>query len=65
MLGVAVFLCMNFLPAFNYLADKRGWNVLQSYLYIGALMLMGWLMSLSRRSKEEVPGAEAPTVVSR
>lgn len=49
-LAVAVFLCCNFLPAFNYLADKRGWNILQSYLYIGALMLMGWLMHLSRRS---------------
>jgi hypothetical protein len=52
MLGVAVFLCLNFLPAFNYLYALRGWNVLQSYLYIGALMLMGWLMSLAR-SKDE------------
>jgi alpha-1,2-mannosyltransferase len=47
-LGVAVFLCLNFLPAFNYLSDKRGWNILQSYLYFGALMLVGWLMHLSR-----------------
>jgi hypothetical protein len=48
-LGVAVFLCLNFLPAFNVLSGVRGWNVLQSYLYVGALMLVGWLMSLSRR----------------
>jgi alpha-1,2-mannosyltransferase len=60
-LGVAVFLCMNFLPAFNYLSDKRGWNILQSYLYFGALMLIGWLMHLSRCVNEEVPGAKAQT----
>jgi len=58
-LGVAVFLCMNFLPAFNYLADKRGWNLLQSYLYFGALLLMGWLMHLSRGVGEEVPAASS------
>ena len=51
-LGVAVFLCMNFLPAFNYLADKRGWNILQSYLYFGALLLMGWLMRLARTNED-------------
>jgi alpha-1,2-mannosyltransferase len=49
-LGVAVFLCLNFLPAFNYLSDKRGWNILQSYLYFGALTLVGWLMHLSRKA---------------
>jgi alpha-1,2-mannosyltransferase len=49
-LGAAVFLCLNFLPAFNYLSDKRGWNILQSYLYIGALTLVGWLMHLSREN---------------
>jgi alpha-1,2-mannosyltransferase len=64
-LGVAVFFCMNFLPAFNYLADKRGWNILQSYLYFGALLLMGWLMHLSHVVGEEVPGAEAPMPSSR
>jgi hypothetical protein len=52
-LGAAVFLCCNFLPAFNYLSDKRGWNVLQSYLYFGALLLMGWLMHLSRGAGAE------------
>lgn len=48
-LAIAVFLCFNFLPAFNYLADRPGWNVLQSYLYFGALLFVGWLMWLSRR----------------
>jgi hypothetical protein len=47
-LGLAVFLCFNFLPAFNYLSGKVGWNILQSYLYFGALLLVGWLMRLSR-----------------
>ena len=55
-LGVAVFLCLNFLPSFNYLYAMRGWNVLQSYLYIGALMLMGWLMSLARSKDETTLG---------
>jgi hypothetical protein len=55
-LGVAVFLCLNFLPSLNYLANMRGWNVLQSYLYIGALMLMGWLMSLARSKDETTLG---------
>jgi len=50
-LAVAVFLCLNFLPAFNYLSGQRGWNILQSYLYFGALLLVGWLMSLSRREE--------------
>ena len=58
-LGVAVFLCLNFLPAFNYLADNRGWNILQSYLYFGALLLMGWLMHLSRVAEQEVSRDEA------
>ncbi len=55
-LAVAVFLCLNFLPAFNYLADLPGWNVLQSYLYFGALMLMGWLMWLGREMDETAMG---------
>jgi alpha-1,2-mannosyltransferase len=49
-LAIAVFLCLNFLPAFNYLSDKLGWNILQSYLYFGALLLVGWLMHLSREA---------------
>jgi hypothetical protein len=34
----------------------RGWNILQSYLYIGALMLMGWLMHLARAKNEATLG---------
>jgi alpha-1,2-mannosyltransferase len=49
LLGVAFFLTMNFLAATNLLADKRGWNLLQSYMYFGALLLMGLLMRLARR----------------
>jgi len=59
-LGVAVFLCLNFLPSFNYLSAMRGWNVLQSYLYIGALMLMGWLMSLAQSKDETTLGSALP-----
>jgi hypothetical protein len=54
-LGVAVFLCLNFLPAFNYLWDKPGWNLLQSYLYFGALLLVGWLMWLSHQPERGLP----------
>ena len=49
MLGVAFFLTMNFLAMTNYLANLRGWNILQSYMYFGALLLLVWLMRLARR----------------
>jgi alpha-1,2-mannosyltransferase len=49
LLGVAFFLTMNFLAATNLLADRHGWNVLQSYMYIGALLLLFVLMRLARR----------------
>jgi alpha-1,2-mannosyltransferase len=52
-LGLAVFLSLNFLPIFNYLSSQRGWNILQSYLYFGALLLMAWLMHLSRLTDAE------------
>ncbi|MGA7156282.1 MAG: glycosyltransferase family 87 protein [Acidobacteriaceae bacterium] len=63
-LAVAVFFCLNFLPGFNYLANDRGWNILQSYLYFGALTLMGWLMHLAERGADEI-GAEAPAISGR
>ena len=47
LLAVAFFLTMNFLAATNLLADKRGWNVLQSYMYFGGLLLLVWLMRLA------------------
>jgi hypothetical protein len=47
--GLSFFLCCNFLAATNLLAEKRGWNVLQSYMYFGALLLIVLLMRLARR----------------
>ena len=47
--GLSFFLCTNFLAAMNLLADKHGWNVLQSYMYFGALLLIVLLMRLARR----------------
>jgi hypothetical protein len=49
MLALSFFLMMNFLAATNLLAGKPGWNLLQSYIYVGALLLLGWLMTLARR----------------
>ncbi|WP_158942193.1 glycosyltransferase family 87 protein [Granulicella sp. S190] len=47
--GLSFFLCDNFLSATNLLADKRGLNVLQSYMYLGALLLLVLLMRLARK----------------
>jgi alpha-1,2-mannosyltransferase len=55
MLAISVFLCFNFLPACNYLSGVRGWNILQSYLYFGALLMVVWLMRLSRRQTLHEP----------
>ncbi len=58
LLGTAFFLTMNFLAATNLLAAKPGWNLLQSYMYIGALLLLYVLMRLARnvtRGAELVP----------
>ncbi|WP_353072991.1 glycosyltransferase family 87 protein [Tunturiibacter gelidiferens] len=49
--GLSFFLCDNFLAATNLLADRRGWNVLQSYMYFGALLLLVLLMRLARRAE--------------
>lgn len=49
LLGVAFVLMMNFWAATNLLADRRGWNVLQSYMYFGALLLLFVLMRMARR----------------
>lgn len=56
--GVAFFLTTNFLPLFNLLADHRGWNILQSYLYFGAWLLLTVLMLLARR----VTGGRVPAL---
>jgi hypothetical protein len=47
--GLAFFLTCNELSGFNFLYNHVGWNLLQSYIYIGALLLMGILMTLARR----------------
>ncbi len=48
MLGLAAFLTLNALLGFNRLAPFHGWNVLQSYMYLGALLLVGVLMRIAR-----------------
>jgi alpha-1,2-mannosyltransferase len=47
--GLAFFLTCNELSGFNFLWHYRGWNLLQSYIYLGALLLLGILMTLARR----------------
>jgi alpha-1,2-mannosyltransferase len=53
--GLSFFLCSNFLAATNLLSNRRGWNVLQSYLYFGALLLIALLMRLARRANAVLP----------
>jgi hypothetical protein len=48
LLAAATFLTLNALGATNYLAPYLGWNVLQSYLYFGALLMLVVLMRLAR-----------------
>lgn len=48
LLAMAAFLCCNALLATNYLAPLRGWNILQSYLYFGALLLLVVLFRAAR-----------------
>jgi hypothetical protein len=39
---------LNALTATNFLAPHLGWNILQSYLYFGALLMLFVLMRLAR-----------------
>ncbi|HVG26158.1 MAG TPA: glycosyltransferase family 87 protein [Acidobacteriaceae bacterium] len=48
LLALATFLTLNALTATNFLAPFHGWNVLQSYLYFGALLMLFVLMRLAR-----------------
>lgn len=50
LLATAFLLTMNFWSATNLLAARPGWNILQSYMYFGALLLIAALMQLARRS---------------
>lgn len=59
LLALAAFLTLNALsPVHQFLSAKPGWNLLQSYLYLGALLLVALLMRLAR----EVTRREAPKV---
>lgn len=54
LLALASFLTLNALTATNFLAPHLGWNVLQSYLYIGALLMLFVLMRLARNVTNDV-----------
>ncbi|HEY4008658.1 MAG TPA: glycosyltransferase family 87 protein [Acidobacteriaceae bacterium] len=57
-LALATFLTLNALTATNFLAPHLGWNILQSYLYFGALLMLFVLMRLARNVTN---GAAEPT----
>jgi hypothetical protein len=59
LLALASFLTLNALTSTNYLAPHLGWNILQSYLYFGALLMMFVLMRLARNVTNTV-GEPAP-----
>jgi hypothetical protein len=48
LLGVAAMFTMNAWLGFNRLADYHGLNILQSYIYLGALLLLFVLMRTAR-----------------
>lgn len=54
LLALASFLTLNALTSTNYLAPYLGWNVLQSYLYFGALLMLVVLMRLARNVTNNV-----------
>ena len=56
LLALAAFLTCNSLsPIHQFLSAKVGWNVLQSYLYFGALLLVFLLMRLARTETHGEP----------
>ena len=56
LLGLAAFLTCNALsPIHQFLSARVGWNVLQSYLYFGALLLVFLLMRLARTETRGEP----------
>lgn len=59
LLGLSALLTLNAWLGFNRLADVHGWNVLQSYMYVGALLLIAVLMrtarAVTRGDAEPVP----------
>ncbi|WP_419804902.1 glycosyltransferase family 87 protein [Terriglobus sp.] len=56
LLALAAFLTCNALtPIHQFLSGRVGWNVLQSYLYFGALLLVFLLMRLARSETDGKP----------
>lgn len=49
LLALSALFGLNFWSSANLLWDKVGWNVLQSYMYFAALLLVAVLMAMSRR----------------
>ena len=58
LLALSFFLCGNFLSPFNLLWSTPVLNILQSYMYMGALLLVFLLMRLSRTD----PGPPSPVL---
>ena len=55
LLGTAFFLCSSWLSVTTFLASKPGLNLLQSYIYFGALLLMFLLYRLPRAEEHGRP----------
>jgi alpha-1,2-mannosyltransferase len=55
LLGISFFLCSSWLSVTTFLASKPGLNLLQSYIYFGALLLMFLLYRLPRAEEQGRP----------
>ena len=55
LLGISFFLCSSWLSVTTFLASKPGLNLLQSYIYFGALLLMFLLYRLPQAEKHGRP----------
>jgi hypothetical protein len=55
LLGASFFLCGSWLSVTTFLASKPGLNLLQSYIYFGALLLMFLLYRLPRAEEHGRP----------
>jgi alpha-1,2-mannosyltransferase len=55
LLGISFFLCSSWLSVTTFLASKPGLNLLQSYIYFGALLLMFLLYRLPQAEKHGSP----------
>jgi alpha-1,2-mannosyltransferase len=55
LLGASFFLCSSWLSVTTFLASKPGLNLLQSYIYFGALLLMFLLYRLPQAEEHGRP----------